>query len=213
MPGIEDAQQLRSQILELTRDYATRIQSKLEFTPGETNIPVSGKVLSPEDFVSLVDSSLDGWLTTGRFNAEFEKKLATFIGIKHLITVNSGSSANLVAFNTLTSPKLGDRAIKKGDEVIVITGKDRGKVGKVKKILPLEFRVLVAGINTITKANKNKDGDDGNFIKQESYLHTSNVLLLDVESLKPNRVGFKFLDNGQKVRFLKKSGKILSEIN
>ena len=66
----------------------------------------------------MVEASLDGWLTTGRFNAEFEKKLAAYIGVKHLITVNSGSSANLVAFNTLTSPKLGERAIKKGDEVI-----------------------------------------------------------------------------------------------
>jgi len=66
----------------------------------------------------MVDASLDGWLTTGRFNRKFEKELSEFIGIKHLITVNSGSSANLVAFATLTSPKLGDRAIKKGDEVI-----------------------------------------------------------------------------------------------
>ncbi|WP_308872837.1 DegT/DnrJ/EryC1/StrS family aminotransferase [Thiothrix subterranea] len=66
----------------------------------------------------MVAASLDGWLTTGRFNEQFEKALAEFIGIKHLITVNSGSSANLVAFSTLTSPKLGERAIKKGDEVI-----------------------------------------------------------------------------------------------
>jgi CDP-6-deoxy-D-xylo-4-hexulose-3-dehydrase len=65
-----------------------------------------------------VEASLDGWLTTGRFNDEFEKKLAAFLGVKHLITVNSGSSANLVAFSTLTSPRLGDRAINKGDEVI-----------------------------------------------------------------------------------------------
>ena len=62
----------------------------------------------------MVEASLDGWLTTGRFNSLFEKKLADFIGIDHLITVNSGSSANLVAFNTLTSPRLGDKAIKKG---------------------------------------------------------------------------------------------------
>jgi len=101
--------------------------------------------------------------------------------------------------------------IKKGDEVIVITGKDKGKIGKVKKILPLESKVLVYGINTRKKANKNKDVEDTNFINQESYMHTSNVLLLDVESLKPSRVGFKFLDNGQKVRFLKKSGKILNK--
>jgi len=66
----------------------------------------------------MVDASLDGWLTTGRFNRKFEKKLSEFIGINHVITVNSGSSANLVAFSALTSPKLGDRAIKKGDEVI-----------------------------------------------------------------------------------------------
>jgi len=65
-----------------------------------------------------VAASLDGWLTTGRFNVEFEQKLAAFIGVKHLITVNSGSSANLVAFSTLTSPKLGERAIRPGDEVI-----------------------------------------------------------------------------------------------
>jgi CDP-6-deoxy-D-xylo-4-hexulose-3-dehydrase len=66
----------------------------------------------------MVEASLDGWLTTGRFNEQFEKELAEFIGVKHLITVNSGSSANLVAFSCLTSPKLGERAIKKGDEVI-----------------------------------------------------------------------------------------------
>jgi CDP-6-deoxy-D-xylo-4-hexulose-3-dehydrase len=74
--------------------------------------------LGAEELKNMVEASLDGWLTSGRFNAEFEKKLAAFIGIKHLITVNSGSSANLVAFSTLTSPNLGKRAIQKGDEVI-----------------------------------------------------------------------------------------------
>ncbi|MCF7988422.1 MAG: lipopolysaccharide biosynthesis protein RfbH [Methylovulum sp.] len=88
------------------------------FVPDATVIPPSGKVLGVEELKLMVEASLDGWLTTGRFNAEFEDKLAAFIGIKHLITVNSGSSANLVAFSTLTSPKLGDRAIKAGDEVI-----------------------------------------------------------------------------------------------
>ena len=81
-------------------------------------VPPSGKVIGAEELKNMVEASLDGWLTTGRFNAEFEKKLAAFIGVKHLITVNSGSSANLVAFSTLTSPKLGTRAIQKGDEVI-----------------------------------------------------------------------------------------------
>ena len=88
------------------------------FIPGQTVIPPSGKVIGVEERQLMVEASLDGWLTTGRFNDEFEKKLAAFIGVKHLITVNSGSSANLVAFSTLTSPKLGDRAIKPGDEVI-----------------------------------------------------------------------------------------------
>ena len=81
-------------------------------------MPPSGKVIGATELKYMVDASLDGWLTTGRFNRKFEKELSEFIGIKHLITVNSGSSANLVAFATLTSPKLGDRAIKKGDEVI-----------------------------------------------------------------------------------------------
>lgn len=88
------------------------------FIPSKSVIPPSGKVIGVEERQLMVEASLDGWLTTGRFNAEFEKKLAAFIGVKHLITVNSGSSANLVAFITLTSHKLGDRAIKPGDEVI-----------------------------------------------------------------------------------------------
>jgi len=88
------------------------------FTPGESVIPPSGKVIGAPEMQYMVAASLDGWLTTGRFNVQFEKELAEFIGVKHLITVNSGSSANLVAFSTLTSPKLRDRAIKKGDEVI-----------------------------------------------------------------------------------------------
>ena len=110
--------EIRSDILKLVAEY-----SKLEFVeriflPGETVIPPSGKKIGVKELQYMVDASLDGWLTTGRFNEAFERKLAEFIGIKHLITVNSGSSANLVAFSTLTSPRLGERAIKKGDEVI-----------------------------------------------------------------------------------------------
>lgn len=111
-------QALRDQISELVEQYAAIALTPDTFLPGATTIPPSGKLLNASELKNMVDASLDGWLTTGRFNAEFEKKLAAFIGIKHLITVNSGSSANLVAFNTLTSPKLGHRAIKPGDEVI-----------------------------------------------------------------------------------------------
>jgi CDP-6-deoxy-D-xylo-4-hexulose-3-dehydrase len=109
---------LRTEIAALVEQYAKlQYQEKL-FVAGETVIPASGKVIGATELQYMVEASLDGWLTTGRFNDQFEKELAEFIGIKHLITVNSGSSANLVAFSALTSPKLGERAIKKGDEVI-----------------------------------------------------------------------------------------------
>jgi len=109
---------IREEIARLVDEYASITFAPQPFLPGATVIPPSGKVLGAGELKNMVAASLDGWLTTGRFNAEFEKKLAAFIGIKHLITVNSGSSANLVAFSTLTSPKLGDRAIRPGDEVI-----------------------------------------------------------------------------------------------
>lgn len=110
--------QLRSQISDLVQKYADIAYAPKPFVPGETPVPVSGKVIGAAELKNMVDASLDGWLTTGRFNALFEERLAKFLGVKHLITVNSGSSANLVAFSTLTSTKLGDRAIKPGDEVI-----------------------------------------------------------------------------------------------
>lgn len=110
--------QIRKEIAELVAKYAELQYAEKTFEPGITVIPPSGKLIGTEELQMMVDASLDGWLTTGRFNAEFERKLAEFIGVKHLITVNSGSSANLVAFSTLTSPRLGERAIKKGDEVI-----------------------------------------------------------------------------------------------
>ena len=109
---------LRSEIAALVSSYAKEQYKVKAFVPGETLIPPSGKLLGEEELQNMVAASLDGWLTTGRFNIEFEKKLAAFLGVKYCLSVNSGSSANLVAFNTLTSPKLGDRAIKKGDEVI-----------------------------------------------------------------------------------------------
>ena len=111
-------QALREQIARLVDEYAALAFSPQPFLLGKSVIPPSGKLLGATELKLMVEASLDGWLTTGRFNAEFEKKLAAFVGIKHLITVNSGSSANLVAFSTLTSPRLGERAIQPGDEVI-----------------------------------------------------------------------------------------------
>jgi CDP-6-deoxy-D-xylo-4-hexulose-3-dehydrase len=109
---------LRRQIASLVEEYAALAHAPREFAPGVTIVPPSGKLIDGEELKLMVEASLDGWLTTGRFNDEFEHKLAQFLGVKHLITVNSGSSANLVAFSTLTSSRLGDRAIKPGDEVI-----------------------------------------------------------------------------------------------
>jgi len=110
-------EQLREEIIQLVAEYAAAAQPPA-FAPGSTVIPPAGKVVGAPEMQMMVHASLDAWLTTGRFNDQFEQKLAKFIGVKHLITVNSGSSANLVAFNTLTSPKLGERAIQPGDEVI-----------------------------------------------------------------------------------------------
>lgn len=109
---------LRAKIVELVDEYAAHVFFPHPFSPGDSVVPPSGKLIGPSELKNMVHASLDGWLTSGRFNIEFEKKLATFIGVKYLMTVNSGSSANLVAFSTLTSPKLGARAVQRGDEVI-----------------------------------------------------------------------------------------------
>lgn len=109
---------IRQEISELVKKYAELQYGEKPFEPGVSVVPPSGKVIGETELQYMVEASLDGWLTTGRFNEQFEKELADFIGVKHLITVNSGSSANLVAFSALTSPKLGPKAIKKGDEVI-----------------------------------------------------------------------------------------------
>jgi CDP-6-deoxy-D-xylo-4-hexulose-3-dehydrase len=111
-------ERLRTQILQLVSEYGALAAKPPLFAPGVSTVPPSGKVIGAQEMVTMVDASLDGWLTAGRFNEEFENKLAAFLGVEHLITVNSGSSANLVAFSTLTSPRLGERAIRPGDEVI-----------------------------------------------------------------------------------------------
>jgi CDP-6-deoxy-D-xylo-4-hexulose-3-dehydrase len=112
--------ELRQHILELTGQYAKQRFAAKPFIPGETPISASGKVLEAEEIRFLVDASLDGWLTTGRFNDAFEKELAKFLGVKHVLTVNSGSSANLLAVAALCSPQLGERALRPGDEVITV---------------------------------------------------------------------------------------------
>lgn len=114
------AQALRQQIQSLVEEYASLTLAPRPFQPGTTPVPPAGKLIDGAELRNMVDASLDGWLTTGRFNDAFEKRLAAYLGVEHLITVNSGSSANLLAFSALTSPRLGDRAIRKGDEVIAV---------------------------------------------------------------------------------------------
>lgn len=116
----ERAQQLRQQILELTAQFHAEAFPAKTFTGGSSVVPVSGKVIDAEDMSAVVDSALDGWFTTGRWAKEFEKKLARFVGVRSASLVNSGSSANLVALSALTSPKLGEKRLKPGDEVITV---------------------------------------------------------------------------------------------
>jgi len=111
---------LRNKISNLVKKYSDLEFKKRKFVPGKTTIPPTRKVIGDLELQNMVEASLDGWLTAGRFNKNFEEKLSKFIGIKQLITVNSGSSANLIAFSTFTSPKLKERAIKPFDEVITV---------------------------------------------------------------------------------------------
>ncbi len=114
------AQEIKNQIHSLIEDYYNEVHKSKPFTAGESNVPVSGKVFDHKELQAITDSALDAWFTTGRFNTEFEKKLAKYINVKHVLTTNSGSSANLIAFSALTAKELGDDAIKPGDEVITV---------------------------------------------------------------------------------------------
>ena len=111
---------LRQKILEQVREYAETSLAQQNFVAGESTVPVSGKVLDADDMVALVDSSLDGWLTAGRFTLEFQDSLADYVGARSASFVNSGSSANLCALSGLTSPKLGKRRLVPGDEVVTV---------------------------------------------------------------------------------------------
>ncbi len=115
---LNELARLREQIMSLADDYAKIAYPMPVFNSEKPSVPVSGKVVGAPELKNLIDSSLDLWLTTGRFNEQFEKKLADFIGTRFCLTVNSGSSANLVATSALCSPMLGPKALVPGDEVI-----------------------------------------------------------------------------------------------
>lgn len=114
-------EEIRKQILELTKDYYDEKFGNTEFIPGKTRVNYAGRVFDEKELINLVDSSLDFWLTEGRYSEQFAEKIADFLEINNVILVNSGSSANLIAFSSLTSEKLGERRLKPGDEVISVS--------------------------------------------------------------------------------------------
>jgi CDP-6-deoxy-D-xylo-4-hexulose-3-dehydrase len=113
--------ELRERILGLVSEYYIEAFAPRAFVPGVTPVPVAGRVFDGDELRSLVDASLDFWLTAGRFAEKFEREFARWIGIRECVLVNSGSSANLLALSALTSPKLGDRQLIPGDEVITVS--------------------------------------------------------------------------------------------
>jgi CDP-6-deoxy-D-xylo-4-hexulose-3-dehydrase len=113
-----DSETVRAEIMALVGEYCGLVHGPKPFEPGASPVPVNGRVFDASDVRTLVDSALEFWLTTGRFNAQFQARLAKRIGVRYAQTVNSGSSANLVAFSALTSPLLGERALQPGAEVI-----------------------------------------------------------------------------------------------
>ncbi len=137
----------RQEILSLVENFASESLKVQEFLPGESPVPVSGKVLDPSDIAALVDASLDGWLTAGRFHEDFERGLARYVGARSALFVNSGSSANLVALSALTSPKLGKRALKPGDEVLTVAA---GFPTTVNPIIQNNLRPVLVDVNLET---------------------------------------------------------------
>ncbi len=113
-------EQLKEQILELTKQYIEQKFPHKDFIAGESLVPISGKIFDHHEVCNIVESALEFHLTAHTFNAQFEKQLRDFVGVKYALTCNSGSSANLIAFSALTSPLLGERRLKAGDEVITV---------------------------------------------------------------------------------------------
>jgi CDP-4-dehydro-6-deoxyglucose reductase, E1 len=150
MPSSAD--ELRRRIGELVAEYHAAAFAPAAFVPGTTPIPVSGRVFDAAEIGSLVDASLDFWLTTGRFAAEFERRFARVFGTRHAILVNSGSSANLLALSTLTSPSLGERRLRPGDEVITVAAGFPTTVNPIlqNRLVPvfLDVTVPTYGVDT-----------------------------------------------------------------
>lgn len=143
---------LRQAILALVDEYAECAFGEQPFQPGTTTIPPSGKKIGAPELRNMVEASLDGWLTAGRFNEAFEKRFAEFVGVKHALTTNSGSSADLLALTALTSPRLGQKALRPGDEVITVAA------GFPTTVNPILQNGLVPVFVDITVPTYNIDG-------------------------------------------------------
>lgn len=117
---MDDINKLRQEILKKTNEYYQLKFAKKEFTPGKSRVNYAGRVFDEKEIVNLVDSSLDFWLTEGRYSELFTEKIANFLEVENVLLTNSGSSANLLALSALTSEKLGDRRLQPGDEVISV---------------------------------------------------------------------------------------------
>jgi CDP-6-deoxy-D-xylo-4-hexulose-3-dehydrase len=143
------AQQLRREVLDRVSEYCEAAFAPQPFIPGETPVPVSGRVFDADDVRTLVDSALDFWLTAGRFSEQFEREFAALMGVRSALLVNSGSSANLLAISCLTSPKLGQRRLRPGDEVITVATAFPTTVNPIiqNRLVPVLLDVTVPGYN------------------------------------------------------------------
>lgn len=146
------ADELRQHILDLVERHANAVQTAA-FRAGVTAVPAAGKVIGTGELRNMVEAVLDGWLTTGRFNTEFEQRLGRFLNVEHVLTTNSGSSANLLAFSALTSPLLGERTIRPGDEVITVAA------GFPTTVNPILQNGCVPVFVDVTLPTYNIDGD------------------------------------------------------
>lgn len=161
---MNEADLLKKEILEKTKKYYDLVHNRKDekFIPGESRVNYGGRFFDEEEVVNLIDSSLEFWLTSGRYSKQFEKEFAEKLGVKHALLVNSGSSANLVAFMTLTSPKLKERQIKRGDEVITVaagfptTVSPLVQYGAVPVFVDVELETYNIDCNELEKAVSDK---------------------------------------------------------
>ena len=141
--------EIRAKIAKLVKQFADQSLDTKTFIANDSTIPPSGKVIGANELQFMVDASLDGWLTTGRFNKAFEERLASYLGTRYVLTTNSGSSANLLALTALTSPKLGDKALLPGDEVITVAASFPTTVNPIiqNNLIPVFIDVDLATYN------------------------------------------------------------------